>query len=186
LGGDESSDDGIPLEEPETAVALPVPGYDQEGLDPLDAEPLRVTADTLDTPSPANLAQPPEPAAPAVADSEPSAPPAEPTTTATPPKPEEASEAAPETAAPRPSLPEVVLSFSGTSWIDVRDAAGKVILTGEMRKGDRRVLKGEPPYSFVIGNAKAAALTVGEKPLDLSARGRGGVARFKLDPDNPE
>ena len=88
---------------------------------------------------------------------------------------------------PRESkLPEVVLSFSGTSWIDVRDAAGKIILTGEMRKGDRRVLKGDPPYSFVIGNAKAAAVTVGNRPLDLSTRGRGGVARFKLDPGNPE
>lgn len=82
--------------------------------------------------------------------------------------------------------PQVVMRFAGTSWVDVRDASGKVILTGEMRKGDERVLSGSPPYSFVIGNAKAAAVTIGERRLDLSTRGRGGVARFRLDPSNPE
>ena len=83
-------------------------------------------------------------------------------------------------------VPEVAMSFTGPSWVDVRDASGKVILTGEMRKGDRRILKGDPPYSFVIGNTKAATVTVGETPLDLGTRGRGGVARFKLDPSRPQ
>jgi histidyl-tRNA synthetase len=70
-------------------------------------------------------------------------------------------EAAPEGLGAAPKPPEVVLSFSGTSWIDVRDAAGKVVLTGEMRKGDRRVLSGQPPFSFVIGNAKAPPVHAG-------------------------
>lgn len=82
--------------------------------------------------------------------------------------------------------PGVTLRFTGTSWIDVRDSAGKVILTGEMRKGDQRDVDGDPPLSFVIGNAAAAVIRVGDRTIDLSTRGRGGVARFKLDPSKPE
>lgn len=81
---------------------------------------------------------------------------------------------------------QVALSFSGASWIDVRDASGRSVLSGEMRKGDRRVLSGDPPYAFVIGNAASAAITVGGKPFDLGGVSRGGVARFKLDPDGAQ
>lgn len=77
----------------------------------------------------------------------------------------------------------VALAFSGPCWIDVRDASGAVVLTGEMAKGDQRVLTGSPPYSFVIGNASATTLTIGDKPFDLQAKARGNVARFKLTPE---
>jgi cytoskeleton protein RodZ len=96
--------------------------------------------------------------------------------------PETASESAPQT----PVNGEVALEFSGPCWIDVRDASGAVVLTGEMAKGDRRVLEGQPPYSFVIGNAGATSLTVGGEPFDLQGRSRGNVARFKLNPEAPE
>jgi cytoskeleton protein RodZ len=88
--------------------------------------------------------------------------------------------------APAAKSTEVVLSFSGPSWINVRDAAGTAVLAGEMRKGDTRVLTGSPPYTFVIGNARVAQVTVGGRPLDLDGRAQGGVARFKLDPSNLE
>ncbi|MFZ0788611.1 MAG: RodZ domain-containing protein, partial [Chromatiaceae bacterium] len=94
----------------------------------------------------------------------------------------EAPQAAPES----PAVGEVALEFSGPCWIDVRDASGKAVLTGEMAKGDRRVLAGQPPYSFVIGNAGATRLTVAGKPFDLQSRSRGNVARFKLNPEAPE
>jgi cytoskeleton protein RodZ len=81
---------------------------------------------------------------------------------------------------------EVVLSFSGSSWIDVRDSAGKSVLSGEMQKGDRHVLEGEPPYAFVIGNATSTAISVGGKPFDLGGVSRGNVARFKLDPEGAQ
>lgn len=77
---------------------------------------------------------------------------------------------------------EVALTFSGPSWINVRDAKGTAVLNGEMRKGDTRVLTGTPPYSFVIGNANSASISVGGRPVDLGKRAQGNVARFKLDP----
>lgn len=78
--------------------------------------------------------------------------------------------------------PEVALSFSGPCWIEVKDAAGSVVLTGSMREGDRRVLDGQPPYKLIVGNAANTAITVGGEPFDLAARSRGNVARFTLDP----
>lgn len=99
---------------------------------------------------------------------------------------ESATDAEPASPAPEASEPAtgvVALSFSGPCWIDVRDATGKVILNGEMGKGDERVLDGNPPYSFVVGNAKATTITVSGQPFDLSSRAKGNVARFKLDPD---
>lgn len=87
---------------------------------------------------------------------------------------------------PEPTSTEVVLEFTGTSWIDVRGAGGGVVLNGEMRSGDRRVLDGEPPYKFVIGNTSATQLTIGGRPFDLQRRARGNVARFTLDPSSFE
>ncbi|NEV61718.1 RodZ domain-containing protein [Thiorhodococcus minor] len=107
-----------------------------------------------------------------------------------------ASETIPATSLPSEPAPElvveaapnrdVVLEFSATSWVDVRDAAGEVVLNGEMRDGDRRVLSGEPPYKLVIGNAAATQLSIGGKPFDLESRARGNVARFSLDPDTTQ
>ena len=77
---------------------------------------------------------------------------------------------------------EIVLEFSGASWVTVRGSDGKVVLNGEMRDGDRRVLDGQPPYQFVIGNAAATRMTVGGEPFDVVNRSRGNVARFSLDP----
>lgn len=181
LSSDEITDPSLSLDEspvPETgpypvatdAQSEPAPPAEAPTLDPGPT----VTTSTA-------LALPPGPAATSMGDS----------ATATGPQIEMPPlEAPPATGAAMPptqaTRPEVRLSFSGTSWVDVRDAAGKVVLTGEMRKGDQRTLAGDPPLSFVIGNAAAATLRVGDRAIDLSRRGRGGVARFKLDPSNPE
>ncbi|MBK1722350.1 RodZ domain-containing protein [Thiocystis violacea] len=155
----------------EAETAAPVDSFGSTVAVPPDAIPLRrpipstpattgVTTETTDT---------------AAATSASGIIPAESLPTGTPP----AAEPAP---AQAPVSQEVVLQFSGTSWVDVRDAAGEVVLNGEMRAGDRRVLTGEPPYKLVIGNAAATQLLVGDKPLDLGSRAQGNVARFSLDP----
>jgi len=77
---------------------------------------------------------------------------------------------------------EIVMSFDGTCWVDVRDSERKYKLFGEMKKGDRHVLEGKPPYSVILGNAAAVKITIGGQPFDLSAKSRGNVARFTLDP----
>ena len=77
---------------------------------------------------------------------------------------------------------QIVLTFSAASWVDVRDSERKFKLFGEIPKGSRRVLGGQPPYKLVIGNAGAVKITVNGKPFDLSRYAKGNVARFTLDP----
>ncbi len=77
---------------------------------------------------------------------------------------------------------DVVLEFRGPCWVDVRDSAKSFSLTGEMTKGDRRILGGTPPYSLILGNASAVTVTVKGVPFDLTGVAKGNVARFKLDP----
>lgn len=111
-------------------------------------------------------------------------PPSAPTPTAAPiPTPDpEPTAAVTDTDPPADTPPEVVLSFSGPCWVDIRDATGTVRLSGEMRDGDRHVLDGEPPFSLILGNAAAASVEVGGQPFDVRAIARGNVARFRLDP----
>jgi len=90
------------------------------------------------------------------------------------------SEETKETTAAKASEVEIV--FNGPCWVDVRDREQKYKLFGAMKKGNRHVLEGKPPHSFVLGNAAAVQITVGGKePLDLSTVSRGNVARFTLD-----
>ena len=81
---------------------------------------------------------------------------------------------------------EVALTFSSSSWISVRDAAGTALLNGRMRKGDTRVLAGSPPYTLVIGNPGAVQVTVGGLPANLGKHIPGNSKRFKFDPRTPE
>lgn len=94
-------------------------------------------------------------------------------------------ESAAQTSAPaaEPSAPannEVVLSFNGPCWVNVRDASGEFKIYGEMKAGDRHVLEGTPPWKMTIGNVASTSLTIGGEPFDLGAKSRGNVARFQL------
>jgi cytoskeleton protein RodZ len=77
---------------------------------------------------------------------------------------------------------EILMTFDGPCWVDVRDSERKFKLFGEMKKGDRHILEGKPPYSVILGNAAAVQITVDGAAFDLSALSQGNVARFTLDP----
>lgn len=77
---------------------------------------------------------------------------------------------------------QVVITFNAPSWVDVRDSERKFKLFGEVSKGARKVLGGQPPYKMVIGNAQAVSISVNGEPFDLAPYAKGNVARFTLDP----
>ncbi len=174
------------LDRPRAGAASSTPANTQAGTQagtPADTAPARREPVAV-APVPTALAAvpPAHTAAPAIAAAPAPEPPAEP-----PAEPQASPEpGSPETAAAGPAAAsqpdEVVLEFHGPTWVDVRDSAKSFSLTGSMTKGDRRVLGGTPPYTFVIGKASSVALSVRGAPFDLNRVAKGNVARFKLDP----
>ncbi len=77
---------------------------------------------------------------------------------------------------------EIVFEFLGPCWVDIRDSTRKFKIFGEMSKGTRKILGGEPPYSVILGNSAMVQVTVAGRPFDLESLSLGSVARFTLDP----
>jgi cytoskeleton protein RodZ len=75
----------------------------------------------------------------------------------------------------------VRLEFGGESWVEIRDAEGKMLMSQLNPTGSRRVVSGRPPHSFVIGNAANVRLTYNDKPVDLKPYIQIEVARLTLD-----
>ena len=134
------------------------------------ANPMRAATETATT-APAttesaapstNVAPSPEPAAPAAAPATPTAP------------------AAREPAAGA-SGNQLALRFRGTSWVEVRDRSGNIVLSMTGGDGATREILIAPPGEVTVGNAGAVDATWRGRPLDVMAQARQNVARIKLD-----
>ena len=78
----------------------------------------------------------------------------------------------------------IVIEFSEACWTEIRGANDSYKLLGNMQEGERRVLGGEPPYTFLLGNSQAATLTIKGERFDIKARSRANVARFTLQAED--
>ncbi|MCU7914626.1 MAG: helix-turn-helix domain-containing protein [Candidatus Thiodiazotropha sp. (ex Gloverina cf. vestifex)] len=77
----------------------------------------------------------------------------------------------------------VVFEFTGSCWVEVRDATGRARIFGEKRGGVSRSLDGSMgPFSVVLGDINAVKVSVNGVAFDLKPYARGKVARFTLDP----
>ncbi len=79
------------------------------------------------------------------------------------------------------SQQSIRISFSAPCWVRVTDSKGVLVLNGEMRAGDEKEIEGDAPFRFVLGNAGAVELLVGDKRFDLEPYTSGNVARFTLE-----
>lgn len=75
----------------------------------------------------------------------------------------------------------LVLKFNGPSWVEVRDASGRVILKATEAAGTTRSVDGTAPFQLTIGDAPKVAVTFRGQPLDLGPYTRGDVARVTLE-----
>ena len=88
--------------------------------------------------------------------------------------------------APAPSLPldesgaVLVLTFSGSSWVEVTDASGKVVVSQTAGTGEAIQPAGRPPFSVVIGDASKATVKVRGEAFDLEPVTRANIARFTV------
>ena len=70
--------------------------------------------------------------------------------------------------------------FEGESWVDVRDAAGSVLLHGTQPAQSTREVGGKRPYVLVVGNAEHVRLEHDGRSVDLAGLTRQGVARLTI------
>lgn len=73
------------------------------------------------------------------------------------------------------------MHFSAQTWVEVRDARGKVLAAQLSPAGSRLGLDGQPPLTVTIGKASAVELRYRGKPIDLAPYARADVARLTLD-----
>jgi len=73
------------------------------------------------------------------------------------------------------------LEFDRESWVEIRDRDGKALMSQLNPAGSRRVVRGRPPLSLVIGNGAAVRLTYNDKPVDLKPYIEIEVARLTLN-----
>lgn len=75
----------------------------------------------------------------------------------------------------------ISLSFTGQSWVSVKDKSGKVIYEKLGQDGMRETVTAVPPLTLVIGNANVTAVQVSGQPVDLSSNTKNNVARITLE-----
>jgi cytoskeleton protein RodZ len=74
----------------------------------------------------------------------------------------------------------IVIRCERESWIEVKDAHGRVLLSQLNPAGCERVVEGEGPFSLVIGNAQYVRLTYNGERVDLMPHVKVEVARLTL------
>ncbi len=83
--------------------------------------------------------------------------------------------------APKAGAHLLIFSFDGNSWVEVKDAAGRTLLSQMNEKGTTQVVEGRPPFNLVVGNASHVRLQHNEQPVDLRPHTRVEVARLTLE-----
>lgn len=166
--------------EPNEAPVATAPGSESavsaDGSLPLGLEAPAAAGDTAVFPA---LQQPAEPvgesAPPATA--APNATGAASTTAAAP----VADAAAPAAAPLAPNVESVLrFNFQEQSWVTVRDANDKVLISQLNDGGSNLEVKGQAPFKLIVGNAKAVSVSSNGKSVDLTSSIRGEVARITV------
>jgi cytoskeleton protein RodZ len=80
----------------------------------------------------------------------------------------------------RPGPHRLVVRTDGEAWIEIKDAADRMLVSSLNPAGSERVVRGQPPYSLVIGNASQVRITYDDKLVDLAPHTRQDVARLTL------
>jgi cytoskeleton protein RodZ len=83
--------------------------------------------------------------------------------------------------APPPGAKRIRFHFAGDSWVEVRDAGGKILFQRLNPAGTDAQVTARPPLEVVVGNAPQVEMTWDGKPFDLAPHTEVAVARFTLE-----
>ena len=75
----------------------------------------------------------------------------------------------------------ILLEFDQLSWVEVKQANGKILLSQLNPAGTRQLVEGVPPFDLVIGNAANVRVKYNDKPVDLKPYFKVDVARLALE-----
>lgn len=89
------------------------------------------------------------------------------------------------TAPAAPGIDSLNFSFSGKSWISVRDATGQELVYGLKNAGQAVTVTGQAPFSINIGNVNVTTLSRNGRGVNLKQYARGEIASFRLAPSAP-
>jgi cytoskeleton protein RodZ len=96
-------------------------------------------------------------------------------------QPEPATPQASAAAAPNSAVDAVlVIRYEGPSWTEIRDQRGQMLISRLVGADSIEPFDGTPPFSIVIGNARAVTLLYRGQPVDLAPYTRLNVARLVL------
>ncbi|MGH8744952.1 MAG: helix-turn-helix domain-containing protein, partial [Burkholderiales bacterium] len=70
-------------------------------------------------------------------------------------------------AATAPATGRIALHFDAESWVEIRDASGKVLLSQLNPADSDKVVQGTAPFAVVVGNAQHVRLTYNGQAFDL-------------------
>jgi cytoskeleton protein RodZ len=73
----------------------------------------------------------------------------------------------------------LMLRAAAESWVEVRDSAGRILLSRSLAPGEAAGLDGSLPLKVVVGNAEATQVTFRGQPVSLAGT-RDNVARLEL------
>jgi cytoskeleton protein RodZ len=74
----------------------------------------------------------------------------------------------------------IIVRCEEECWIEVKDGLERQLVSSLNPAGTERVVRGQPPFDVVIGNAQHVRVTYNDRPIDLQPHTRVEVARFTL------
>jgi cytoskeleton protein RodZ len=74
----------------------------------------------------------------------------------------------------------ILMSFDRNSWVEVKDASGRIVFSQLNLAGTQQVIEGRAPFELVIGNAGYVNLHYRDEPVDLKPYTKSDVARVTL------
>jgi cytoskeleton protein RodZ len=84
-------------------------------------------------------------------------------------------------AAKRAGVRTLKLRFRGESWVEVKDAQGKVLLSRLNSRGTEAEVAGRPPLTVIVGNAPEVEVVSDGREFPLEPHTKVAVARFTLE-----
>ncbi|HEX7402837.1 MAG TPA: RodZ domain-containing protein, partial [Usitatibacter sp.] len=73
------------------------------------------------------------------------------------------------------------LVFKGSSWVEIRDSKGKILLSRLNPAGSEAEVSGKPPFNVIVGNAPEVQVFYNDHEFDLEPHTKVAVARFIVE-----